>query len=148
MTKITQDGINYSAFSSDVLAAYLNSLMWAITGDTRHAEKCVEIFNAWVNVTEFTGGGTESLNTGRVIWKLLEAAEIIKSTYDGWAPEDIEKFKAMLVLSRLLQYTSACYFEYLQRNLLLAHVHGRSGPSRKPGFVWMARDNGDGYFYG
>ncbi|MFB6343230.1 DUF4979 domain-containing protein [Saccharicrinis sp. FJH62] len=97
MTVVTQDGTNYSAFSSDVLAAYLNALMWGITGDTRHADKCVEIFNAWENLTRFTGGGTESLNTGRVIWKLLEAAEIIKSTYDGWAQEDIDKFKAMLV---------------------------------------------------
>lgn len=38
--------------SSDGGAAYLNALMWYITGDKRHAEKCVEIFNAWVNVTK------------------------------------------------------------------------------------------------
>lgn len=97
MTTVTQDGLNYTSFSKDVQAAYLNSLMWAITGDTRHADKCVQIFNAWKNLTCFTGDGTESLNTGRVIWKLLEAAEIIKSTYDGWSSADIQKFKDMLV---------------------------------------------------
>lgn len=97
MTTITQDGENYGAFSSDVLAAYLNALMWGITQDERHAQKCVEIFNSWCNVICFTGGGTESLNAGRVIWKLLEAAEIIKSTYSGWAEGDIQRFKEMLV---------------------------------------------------
>lgn len=97
MTVITPDGINNAAFASDVQAAYLNALMWGINGDKRHADKCVEIFNAWCNLTTFTGGGTESLNTGRVIWKLLEAAEIIKSTYSGWKTEDVDRFKAMLV---------------------------------------------------
>lgn len=96
-TTVTQDGLNYSAFSSDVKAAYLNAIMWAATGDVRHADKAVEILNAWQNLTCFTGGGTESLNAGRVAWQLIEAAEIIKSTYNGWLPEDIQKFKDMLV---------------------------------------------------
>uniref|UniRef100_UPI003562BE99 carbohydrate-binding protein n=1 Tax=Pontiella sp. TaxID=2837462 RepID=UPI003562BE99 len=30
-------------------------------------------------------------------WRLIEAAEIIRSTYDGWAEEDIQAFKDMLV---------------------------------------------------
>ena len=34
---------------------------------------------------------------GRVIWKMLEGAEIIKSTYTGWSLSEINKFKAMLV---------------------------------------------------
>ncbi len=96
-TTVTQDGLNYSALSSDVKAAYLNAIMWAATGDVRHADKAVEIFNAWQNLTCFTGGGTESLNAGRVAWQLIEAAEIIKSTYSGWLPDDIQKFKDMLV---------------------------------------------------
>ncbi len=96
-TVITEKGENSSAFKSDVEAAYLNALMWAVTKDVRHADKCVEIFNAWSNLTCFTGGGTESLNTGRVIFCFLDAAEIIKSTYDGWAEEDLQRFKDMLV---------------------------------------------------
>lgn len=96
-TTVTQDGLNYSALSADVKAAYLNAIMWAATGDVRHADKAVEILNAWQNLTCFTGGGTESLNAGRVAWQLIEAAEIIKSTYSGWLPADIQKFKDMLV---------------------------------------------------
>lgn len=96
-TTVTQDGLNYSALSADVKAAYLNAIMWAATGDVRHADKAVEILNAWQNLTCFTGGGTESLNAGRVAWQLIEAAEIIKSTYSGWLSADIQKFKDMLV---------------------------------------------------
>ena len=96
-TTVTDGGINYSAITSDVKAAYLNAIMWAVTGDVRHADKAVEILNAWQNLTCYTGGGTESLNAGRIGWQLVEAAEIIQSTYDGWKPEDIQKFKEMLV---------------------------------------------------
>ena len=95
-TNVTQDGANYSAFSSDIKAAYLNAIMWAVSGDTRHADKAVEILNAWQNLTSFTAGGTPSLDAGRVAWQIIEAAEIIRS-YKGWAAEDILKFQNMLV---------------------------------------------------
>ena len=81
----------------DVNAAYLNALMWAITGDKRHADKAVQIFNTWSNLTNVDPEGTGALNAGLYAWKLAEAAEIIKSTYDGWAPADLQKFKDMLV---------------------------------------------------
>lgn len=96
-TVVERGGVNSSAFESDVTAAYLNALMWAITEDTRHADKAIEIFNTWSNLTEVTGGGTESLNAGLYAWKLVEAAEIIQSTYNGWDPDDLQKFKDMLV---------------------------------------------------
>ncbi|OQP61197.1 hypothetical protein A3860_05655 [Niastella vici] len=90
-------GYNYEKFKYDALAAYYNSIMWYITGDERHAKKCVQIFNAWVNLTHIESNGTKALDAGRVIWKMLEGAEIIKSTYTGWLQSDINKFKAMLV---------------------------------------------------
>lgn len=97
-TTVSRDPcINCGAYKSDVLAAYLNALMWAITEDPRHAEKCIEIFNAWSNITCVAGGGTESLNAGLYIWKMVEAAEIIKSTYPGWSAADIQRFSDMLV---------------------------------------------------
>jgi hypothetical protein len=87
----------YNKFKFDGLAAYYNALMWYFTDDTRHAEKAIEIFSAWSNLTGIKTGGTDPLDAGRVIWKMLEAAEIIKSTYSGWNQADIDKFKAMLV---------------------------------------------------
>lgn len=96
-TVVNRDGTNGPQFEADATAAYLNALMWAVTGDERHAQKSVEIFNAWQNVTEVTGGGTEALNAGLFAYKMVEAAEIIKSTYDGWSAADIDAFSRMLV---------------------------------------------------
>lgn len=86
---------NHSPFIGDGFAAYYNALMWNITGDERHAKKCVEIFNAWSDLKRCED--QFPLNNGRGPWKMLEGAEIIRSTYSGWAQADIDKFKAMLV---------------------------------------------------
>ena len=97
-TQVARDaGVHAAEFESDANAAYLQALMWSITQDTRHAQKAVEIFNAWKNLTEVNGAGTAALNAGLYAYKLLEAAETIKSTYSGWAAADIQAFKAMLV---------------------------------------------------
>ncbi|PWK21641.1 delta endotoxin-like protein [Arcicella aurantiaca] len=93
----TMSGFNYESIKFDGLAAHLNAIMWYITGDERHAQKAVEIFNAWSNITAIKTSGTRSLDAGRVIWKMLEGAEIIKSTYSGWSLADQNRFKAMLV---------------------------------------------------
>jgi len=90
------DGTNYNAWNNDIRAAYYNAIRWYVTGDTRHAEKAIEIFNAWNNLQDVTSGGTQALS-GAVVYIMIEAAEIIKSTYDGWAADDIQAFKDMLV---------------------------------------------------
>ncbi|PQV49012.1 putative secreted protein (Por secretion system target) [Jejuia pallidilutea] len=90
ITEIT----NHGDFQNDGYAAYYNALMWYITGNECHAEKAVEIFNSWVNVTNTTG---IPLNQGRGPWKMCEGAEIIKYTYNGWSLADQQKFADMLV---------------------------------------------------
>jgi hypothetical protein len=96
-TELGRDSkVNYNAWNSDIRAAYYNAIMWSITEDTRHADKAVEIFKAWSNLTSVTSGGTDALSGG-VGYIMIEAAELIKSTYSGWATADIDKFKAMLV---------------------------------------------------
>jgi hypothetical protein len=96
-TELGRDsGVNYSAWNSDIRAAYYNAIQWYVTGDSRHADKAVEIFNSWTNLTSVTSGGTDSLSGG-VGYIMIEAAELIKSTYSGWAPAEIDAFKAMLV---------------------------------------------------
>ncbi|MCB4799650.1 carbohydrate-binding protein [Neotamlana laminarinivorans] len=81
-------------FINDGTAAYYNALMWYITGDSRHAEKAIEIFNTWKGLKRNTM--TVPLSSGR-IWRIIEAAEIIQHTYDGWVETDIQEFKDMLV---------------------------------------------------
>ena len=84
---------NNNAMRNDGVAAYYNALMWFITGDERHAEAAIRIFTLWSGVRNIDG---IPLDAGRH-WRIIEAAEIIKSTYDGWAPEDIQAFGDMLV---------------------------------------------------
>jgi hypothetical protein len=96
-TELGRDnGVNYSAWNSDIRATYYNAIRWYVTGDPRHAVKAVEIFNAWRNLTAVTSNGTESLSGG-VGYIMIEAAEIIKSTYSGWSAADINAFKNMLI---------------------------------------------------
>ncbi|MEP5338211.1 MAG: carbohydrate-binding protein [Algibacter sp.] len=90
------DGTNYNAWNDDIRAAYYNAIQWYVTGDSRHAEKSVEIFNAWNNLQDVTSGGTRALS-GAIAYIMIEAAEIIKSTYTGWSAIDIQAFKDMLV---------------------------------------------------
>ena len=73
--------------------AYLNALMWYFTEDPRHAEKCIEIFNAYKGMRRNT---QIPLFSGRII-RMIEAAELIKSTYDGWDPSEMQEFEDMLV---------------------------------------------------
>lgn len=90
------DGTNYNAWNDDIRAAYYNAIQWYVTGDIRHADKSVEIFNAWKNLQDVTSGGTRALSGG-IAYIMIEAAEIIKSTYTGWSASDIQDFKDMLV---------------------------------------------------
>ncbi|CAH8281452.1 putative secreted protein (Por secretion system target) [Mariniflexile fucanivorans] len=96
-TELGRDsGVNEGAWNSDIRAAYYNAVRWYITGDSRHAEKAIEIFKAWSNLTSVTSGGTDSLSGG-IGYIMIEAAEIIKSTYPNWAPADLQAFQDMLV---------------------------------------------------
>ncbi len=87
---------NKSAFESDSRAAYYNAIRWIVEGDSRYANKAVEIFNAWTGLTYVQHSGTKTL-TGSMIYVMLEAAEIIKSTYSGWSAADRKAFGDMLV---------------------------------------------------
>ena len=87
--------LSMGEFGTDGYAAYYNALMWVITGDECHAQKCVEIFNAWTNLKRVPN--TFALTNGRYVWKMCEGAEIIKHTYNGWSAVDQKAFGDMLV---------------------------------------------------
>ncbi len=84
-----------NAMQKDAQAAYYNAIVFYITGEEEHAQKAVEIFNAWSTIRNIEG--VIPLNVGKPLWRMLEAAEIIKATYSGWSDNDINAFKEMLV---------------------------------------------------
>lgn len=96
-TELGRDnGVNYGAWKNDIRAAYYNAIRWYVEGDERHAQKAIEIFNAWVGLEAVTSNGTTALSGG-VGYIMIEAAEIIKHTYNGWSANDIKAFSDMLV---------------------------------------------------
>jgi hypothetical protein len=82
----------------DATAAYSQAIAWHVTGNAKYARNAVRIMNAWANT--LTGGHTNSNGPVQAAWTASvwpRAAEIIRATFDGWAPEDIARFQKMLV---------------------------------------------------
>ncbi len=88
--------VGCGAEKNDASAAYTHALLWYFTGDAAHAEKAIQIMNAWSStITEHTDSNAplQSAWVGSV-WP--RAGEIIRYTYPGWAPADVAQFGAML----------------------------------------------------
>jgi Alginate lyase len=86
---------------SDASAAYLQSVLWAITGDHRYAQNAITILNAYGHNLK---GYTNSNAPLQAAWgasKWARAAEIIRYTNAGWKPEDIQAFAHMLTTVQL-----------------------------------------------
>ncbi|MFI6015813.1 alginate lyase family protein [Streptomyces sp. NPDC051243] len=83
---------NTSQAATDAAAAYQNALMWAITGDARHADKARDILDAWsASLTGITGADGQ-LGAGIQGFKFVNAAEILRhSGYDGWSEESVRR---------------------------------------------------------
>ncbi|MFI6674648.1 alginate lyase family protein [Kribbella sp. NPDC050470] len=75
---------------SDSCAAYQNALMWAVTGDARHAAKARDILNVWSDSLEAITGADGQLGSGLQGFKFVNAAELLRE-YDGWAAADMER---------------------------------------------------------
>ncbi|HEX6426869.1 MAG TPA: DUF4979 domain-containing protein [Niastella sp.] len=80
---------------SDFMAAYYNALMWNITGNVAHAQKSVEILDAYAAKTIGIIGGDAELN-GLYGFMLANAAELMRYTYTGWAPDKVQQCQTML----------------------------------------------------
>ena len=86
----------------DALAAYAHALQWVVTGRQEHADKSIEIYNAWSQVFEDirvkNGDIYPSLFTSWTANIWVSGAEIIRH-YDngasGWQEKDIVRFESM-----------------------------------------------------
>ena len=88
---------NCALLYNDAAAAYQNALRWKITGDTAHADKAVQILNAWgYTLTAITGNADRFLAAGLYGYEMANAAEIMRG-YPGWAAADFNQFKSMML---------------------------------------------------
>jgi hypothetical protein len=93
----------------DARAAYTHALLWAYTGNQAHANKAIEIMNAWsYKLTEIKFDQPRRIDNNSQVWangKLMagwsgtlfaRAAEIIRYTGAGWSAADISRMESML----------------------------------------------------
>lgn len=82
---------------SDSQAAYAHALLWYVTRETAHAQKAIEIMNAWSGM--LTGGHTNANGPVQAAWTgavFPRAAEIIRYSYRDWPEAEIARFQNML----------------------------------------------------
>jgi hypothetical protein len=88
---------NCALLYNDAAAAYQNALRWKVTGNVAHADKAVQILNAWgYTLTGITGNADRYLAAGLYGYQMANAAEIMR-TYSGWSATDFNQFKTMMV---------------------------------------------------
>ncbi len=96
---LTIDGVGGGAVKDrverDFMAAYYNALMWNITGNVAHAQKAVEILDAYATKTIGIIGADAELN-GLYGFILANAAEIMRYTYSSWPQANVQQCQTML----------------------------------------------------
>ena len=97
--------IGCSAADNDSSAAYLQALLWYITGNHTYADNAIRILNTYgYNLKGYTNSN-EPLQAAWDSEKFPRAAEIIRYSNAGWADSDIQQFKSMLnnvILPRII----------------------------------------------
>lgn len=81
---------------NDAMAAYTHALLYYYGGDVTHADKAIEIMNAWSAVLTDHTNSNAPLQSAWVASVWPRAAEIVRYSYTGWAPADVTRFGAML----------------------------------------------------
>jgi hypothetical protein len=81
---------------NDVIAAYTDALIWYHTGDQKHADKAIQIMNAWSAVLTKHTNDNEQVQAAWAAEVFPRAAEIIRYSNAGWSAADIAQFSTML----------------------------------------------------
>jgi hypothetical protein len=90
-------GENYMNAARGGAMAYQNALRWKLSGEVAHAEKAIQVLNAWANGCNSVGGDTnQSLASGLYGYAFANAAELMRD-YEGWRPSDFKKFKEWML---------------------------------------------------
>ena len=78
-------------------AAYSQAIQWVVSGDKVHAQKAIEILNAWSYTLWDLEDNDAKLLAGWTGHAFCNAAEILRYTDSGWKEKDIVQFKRMLL---------------------------------------------------
>ena len=81
---------------NDSAAAYTHALLWYLTANPAHAEKAIQIMNAWAATITTHTLSNAPLESAWVASLWPRAGEIIRYTYSGWGASDVAAFGKML----------------------------------------------------
>ncbi len=88
--------IGGSDLMRDGAAAYSHAIQWYVTGEQPHANKAIDILNAYAGTLKSIGGHDARLLAGMAGITFTNAAEIIRHTDAGWNEPDQERFEHLL----------------------------------------------------
>jgi hypothetical protein len=86
-------------FDENGKAAYNHALMWYITENKHHADKAIEILNAWSDRLWDFDSNNAKLIVGLFAPYFLNAAEILRYTDSGWKEKEREQFTRMVLMA-------------------------------------------------
>ncbi|HZP06510.1 MAG TPA: alginate lyase family protein [Terracidiphilus sp.] len=84
------------AEDSDASAAYLQAVLWWISGDHRYADNVIRIMNTYSRGLKGYTGANTHLQAAWSAEMWPRAAEIIRYSHAGWKREDVQAFSDML----------------------------------------------------
>ena len=84
------------AEDADASAAYLQALLWYITGNRAYARNAITIMNTYGHNLKGYALSNAPLQAAWGAEKWPRAAEIIRYSHAGWAPADVKAFSGML----------------------------------------------------
>lgn len=117
-------GENYMNAARGGAAAYLNAVMWKITGNKAHANTAITILNKWAGVcTAIAGDSNYALAAGLYGYAFVNAAELMRD-YEGWNAADQQKVKT--------------WFMNVWYPVCIGFLRGRNATWENPGKWWQA----------
>ncbi len=79
--------------TQDARTAYTHALHWMLTDNQAHADKAIQILNAWANVHKMNTNSNAPLVVGWAGPPFIYAAELLRYSNSGWKQDDIKKFE-------------------------------------------------------
>ena len=92
-----RQGQGHKELSASAKEAYRQALLWYVKGEASHAEKAIQIINAWSERLWDFDDNDAKLIAALTGQHFLNAAEILRHSNSGWAPEEIQKFEQLML---------------------------------------------------
>ena len=89
----------------DGMAAYVQSLLWVLTGDQARAQKAISILNGWASTWQSNTDSNAPLVAAWAAPWYMNAAELLRHMGGNWSAADVQQFEGFS--RRLLPYMTS-----------------------------------------